>query len=205
MVHGVVHRIRLDDWKRIKLSEGVIEGQSQGYYEANLPCTLYGREDREEMVATLLSNPSSHHRESVTKRPADSIVDPFSDFYSPEIINASLPSRRYKNLLVEGARYHGLDGRYQNWLEQLTAYEDASACNGMDLKSSNRAFASMNSLALAVGIVAPALALGTLMDLGGGFKEGEARSTPRMLSAATNALWDINDLLIEPLLGFRGK
>lgn len=194
-VHGVVHMIREDEWERVKVSEGVNrQEKGYGYYEARLPCFLYGRKELE--VVTLLSNPASHHPKS---KKSEALISNgrFTDFCSQQIMNASFPSRRYKTLLVDGARHHELDNAYQSWLEQLTAYEDS-----LERRNGNRTLGSVASLSLGAGLIAPAVALGSLLDLGG---QGSASNTSRLISVASNMLWDINELLVEPLVGLRGR
>jgi hypothetical protein len=198
-VHGVIHTIAKDEWARIKISEGVTgQGKGYGYYESVLPCTLYSNEQVE--VVTLLSNRASHHPES--KQAASLENDRFSDFYSPHILNAAFPSRRYKALLVDGARHHRLDDTYRSWLEQLTAYEDSLEGN-----QSSHNLGLIASLSLTAGLVPPALALGSLMDLmdSGGRGRDQDSNTSRLLAAASKAVWDMNELLIEPIVGLRSR
>jgi hypothetical protein len=201
-VHGVIHTITKDEWARIKISEGVTgQGKGYGYYESALPCTLYSNEQVE--VVTLLSTQASHHPESKKATEQAGLENNrFSDFYLPKILNAAFPSRRYKTLLVDGARHHRLDDTYRSWLEQLTAYEDSLEGN-----QSSQNLGLMASLSLTAGLVPSALALGSLMDLidSGGRGRDQDSNTSRLLAAASKAVWDMNELLIEPIVGLRSR
>ncbi|GIM12435.1 hypothetical protein Vretimale_15780, partial [Volvox reticuliferus] len=97
-VHGVLHRISVNDWIQIMVTEGVASDKS-GYRVVEVEVTQY--DGRRVRALTLEGQPPSLHS---TARPV-------------------LPSRRYLELLRDGARHYGLDPEYITYLNSLDPYE----------------------------------------------------------------------------------
>ncbi|GLI64460.1 hypothetical protein VaNZ11_007732 [Volvox africanus] len=97
-VHGVLHRISLNDWIQIMTTEGVGAGKS-GYRVVEVEVTQY--DGRRVRALTLEGQAPSMH----------SAARPVS------------PSRRYLGLLRDGARHYGLDPEYVTYLDSLNPYE----------------------------------------------------------------------------------
>ncbi|GFR44050.1 hypothetical protein Agub_g5210 [Astrephomene gubernaculifera] len=99
-VHGVLHRVRVADWVQVMATEGVSGGKTS-YRVVEVEVVLY--DGRRTRALTLQGQPPSLHS------PARPVA----------------PSRRYLDLLREGARHHGLHPAYLAHLDSLQPYQRA--------------------------------------------------------------------------------
>lgn len=94
-LHGVVHEVTKDDFVQIQRTEGGGGHEGMGYIVEVLKCHMYSGE----------------------------IVEAVTLVYDAKLERENIhPSKRYSDLLIDGAKHHGVDEKYIRWLENQPYY-----------------------------------------------------------------------------------
>eukprot|EP00741_Cyanophora_paradoxa_P017276 tig00020961_g16686.t1 len=161
-LHGVVYKITQKDYETVRRTEGGGGHDGVGYGARVVKCTTY--DGRVVDAVTLVATPGS------TRLGAD-------------------PSRRYRELLVEGATQHGLRPEYVAYLSSLPAYEARGAS------------AIAGRVALVVAATVPLLPfiLAIIACRLLGWKS--PRWVHTGVAAVSRGIWILHDHALAPLFG----
>lgn len=102
-VQGVCHQITVEEWERIVATEGGGGVAKHGYHSVHVDCIPLNQADKTPIRAVSLSVGN----------------DPIMKHHG----FLHLPSRRYVNLIIDGAKHYCLQDDYIQWLETHQSYD----------------------------------------------------------------------------------
>lgn len=137
-LHGVAYLVKESDYKRICATEGSFDRFDIGYSDSTIMGNLYptdfsqpiGKDIRRFNPNSMLQFAPAAVKDYLKPiiQQVDAATSPIDGFQVPmrtlfySGVSASCqrpPSKRYRNLLVNGAEQHGLNPQYRKWLESL--------------------------------------------------------------------------------------